>query len=363
MSQKSCTFASQNRVQNYNKKLKYTNYSVKKLQSYSILLLMLLFCGSVSAKVDSYVGAYAQLGEWSLLPSSSQYSGSLGAAGGLGFLYEMQAGPTYSPTRFLLNVGVGAAGGWTCFDQSTDFTDKLRNQTDLAGNTFDYVYEISGRKDSYSNIAVQMPVMIGVQHEHFYMLVGAKMNASLWAHTKAWAKATTYGDYATVGSTKGIPMPEYQFFEDKKISTSQKSKLNLDIDLSFEIGGRLGIINSAVGYDVPKRKTEYRLAAFVDYGLIDVHVIGNNEMLELPTTYDTDPSSATYVFHTTSMLDQVKMNDVMSTNAFAKAVHNLTVGLKFTVLFQMPSDGKCVICSYGSSYRHGVRRSGVKYEE
>lgn len=356
----------QNRVQSYNKKLKYTNYSVKKLQTYCFLLLALLVSGSVSAKteVDTYVGAYAQLGEWSLLPSNSEHAGSMGVGGGVGAQFELQLGPIYSPTRFLLDVATGATGGWTAFSWAPAQTATLSNQRDLNGEAFDYVYEFLDRSDNYSNIALHVPLMVGVQHKQFYMLVGAKLGFNLWTRTTARAYATTYGVYESIGSTKGTPMPEYQFFDKKKISTSQSSKLNMDVNLSFEIGARLGHFTQDIGYDVPKQRIEYRLAAFVDYGFFDIHLAGHDAAVSLPNTYDTNPSSPTYVYRGTSMTDQVQLNDIMRTEGFARAVNNLMVGVKFTVLFQLPKARECVACSYKSTIRsHGNSRRGVKYEE
>lgn len=347
--------------------MKNTNYSVKNLHSYGILLLALLVCGSVSAKVNNYVGAYANLGEWSMIPSNSKYAGSLGVAGGLGFQYELQAGGTYSPTRFLFDVGVGAWGGMTSYLQSSDMVKPLLNQRDLQNQVFDYYYEVQGRKDSYNNVAVQVPLMIGVQHKRFYMLVGAKMNASIWTKTSSTANLNTYGDYTKYGYGIFRDMPQYQFFSNKSLKGGVKTSLNLDIDLSFEIGGRIGVINDAVGYDVPKRRIEYRLAAFVDYGLLDLHNQGTKQMLETPTLYDNNPASPDYVYQSESMIrpDKLVMNDIMSTDGFASAVNNLMVGLKFTVLFQLPEPGQCVICrdAYGSSIRRSSGRRGMKYEE
>jgi hypothetical protein len=241
----------------------------------------------------------------------------------------------------------------------------LANQKDLSGETFDYVYDITNRNDNYSNIALHVPLMVGVQHKHFYMLVGAKLGFNLWTRTASTAYATTYGVYQSIGSTKGIPMPEYQFFENQKIRSSQASKLNMDVDLTFEIGGRLGFLTQDVGFDVPKQRIEYRLAAFVDYGFFDIHVAGQNPAVTLPGSYDTDPSSPTYVYRGTSMTDQVQLNDLLSTENFASAVNNLMIGVKFTVLFQLPqSRGECISCSYKSTIRsHGRSRRGVKYEE
>ena len=110
-------------------------------------MLALLLCGAASAKVNHYVGGFAQVGEWSLIPSKSDYSGSFGVAGGLGFQYELQAGKTYSPARFLLDVGVGATGGLTAYIQSSNRTETLFDQTGLNHQPFDYVYEIKDRKD------------------------------------------------------------------------------------------------------------------------------------------------------------------------------------------------------------------------
>ena len=71
-------------------------------------------------------------------------------------------------------------------------------------------------------------------------------------------------------------------------------------------------------------------------------------------------------FFTSLRYGSFQVLSVMSTTGFAKAVNNLMIGLKFTILFQLPEPGQCVICrdSYGSSVGKGtVFRGGVHYEE
>ena len=348
---------------------------MKKHHLYLFLLPALLLSGSMNAKVNNYVGAYATLGEWSLLPSKSKYSTSFGVAGGLGFLYELQAGPTYSPTRFLFDVGVGAQGGMTSFMQGSSQEVTLLNQKDLDGETFDYVYEVKDRQDNYNNIAVQIPVMVGVQHRKFYMLAGVKLGMNAWTKTRSTALVTTYGKYTDIDNLRN--QPEYQFFNDLKVSGGVKTKLKMNVDLSFEIGGRIGVVNDAVGYDVPKRKIEYRLAGFIDYGLMDIHY--NSNQLALGTRDMENPDkivpiegnlrynegATAPVYNTRSMVDNLVMNDIMSTDGFAASVNNLMIGLKFTILFQLPEPGQCVLChdSYHSLARPGGSRARMKYEE
>ncbi len=362
--------------------MKNTNYSVKNRHSYGILLLALLLCGSVSAKVTNFIGASANVGEWSMLPSGSKYTGSLGVAGGVGFVYELRAGETYGTTHFLFDVGVGAWGGMTSFMQSADLSATLRDQEDLQDVKFDYVYELKGRRDRYNNIAAQVPLMVGFQHRRFYMLVGAKLNANVWTKTQTVATLNTYGDYTRHGQGEFRDMPEYQFFKDKSVKGGVQTNLNLDVDVSLEIGGRIGgIVTDAVGFDVPKDRVEFRLAVFADYGLFDLRKKGSSVALGLkdsggsvkplvdPTTgtpniqYNVGPTAP--VYKTTTMIDNLVMNDIMSTEGFADKVNNLMVGLKFTILFRMPEPGKCVICrdAYGSSIGNSVRSGGVKYEE
>ena len=349
--------------------MKNTNNSVKKYQLYGILLLALLLSCHVSAKkVNHYVGGYAQIGEWSLLPTSSKYGNSVGVAGGAGFVYELQAGNNYSSLRFLFDAGVGATYGMTAYIQSSNAQVKLENQLDLNDERFDYIYEIRDRKDQYTNLALHFPLMVGVQYKRFYALLGVKFYANMLTQRQTTASLTTYGEYWNPAHTEKIypdfreNMPDYQFFTDEPLKDRQKTHFKLDADLSVEIGARLGVINYAVGYDVPKRKLEYRLGAFMDYGLFDLHTTGRLEALALPRGFR---YNATEAYNTRTMIDNLELNDVMRTTGFAKKVQNLMVGVKFTILFQMPEQKKCVMCddNYKSTATRSSSRRGMKYEE
>ena len=310
------------------------------------------------------MGFYLQGGDWTLKPSDSQYSPSFGGVGGAGFLYELQAGKKYSETRFLFDLGVGAWGGMTAFIQGSVKTEELLNQLDLQKDDFDYIYEIQNRHDQYNNVAVQVPLMIGLQHNKFYMLVGAKFDASLFTKAHTSATISTYGRYKDFDDFRN--MPEYQFFTDQpKVEAPADASLNLNINVCLEMGGRIGVITNAVGYDVPKRKVEYRFAGFIDYGISDIHKSRSLAPFEKAAVYDINPASPNYVYNTRTMLDNSKMNDIMSTNGFASKVNSIMIGVKFTMLFQLPEDKKCVLCKdmYKSLVREGQSGRGVKYEE
>ena len=362
MSKKSSTFAAQNRVQSYNKKLKYTNNLVKKLQTYRLLLVLMLICGTVEAKVSNYFGIYAQGGEWSLMPSRSEVGMSLGGAGGAGLVYELQAGSRYGTTRFLFDVGVGAQGGVTSFRSDIPAQAAVPS-IDLQGEPFDYIYDVTKRTDSYSNLAIQVPLMIGVQSGRFYMLAGVKIDANMLTKAHSTADAVTYGRYAEYGDIRHNP--DVQFFDNCRIDSRSNVQMKLGMDLSLEIGGRIGAAADYSGFNANAESSiEYRLAGFVDYGISDIHYARQLPPVQSTAFYDVNPSSADYIYKTTTMVDNAQLTDIMSTNGFASKVNNLVVGLKFTVLFPLPdSSERCAICkdAYGSSVRR--RGGGVKYEE
>jgi hypothetical protein len=350
---------------------------VKKHRSYLVLLIAFLFGSAANAAVNNYVGAYGFLGEWSMMPSQSRYQTSFGVAGGAGFMYELQAGAKYKPTRFLFDVGVGVWGGMSSYGQGTNLTEPLLNQVDLQGDKFDYIYEIRNRHDQYNDLAVQIPILIGVQHKKFYMLAGVKIYSHVLTKSYSTAMITTYGRYAAFDDFRD--MPEYQFFTDFQYPNGGKpvgvkTSLKLDIDASLEVGGRLGLVTDASGFDVPKRKIEYRLAGFIDYGLLDIHYkreqlpIGaldaNGNVVPI-SSMEYNSGATAPVYNTRSMVDHLAMNDIMTTAGFADKVSNLLVGLKFTILFQLPEPGQCVICrdAYLKSRPRSSGSRGMQYEE
>ena len=292
-------------------------------------------------------------------------------------MYELQARSKYNPTRFLLNVGVGAFGGLTAFAQTNEATAVLKDQYDLDGDQFDYVYDLRDRHDQYTDIALQVPLMVGVQYGKFYALIGAKVYSHFYTKSHSTGILSTYGKYSEFDEFRD--MPEYQFFTNIALPRAgqkdPKTSLKLDIDASIEIGGRLGVISDGTGFDVPKRTVECRLAGFVDYGLMDIHYSldkpqlgafdNTGAVVPLEGNLGYNDATTAPVYNTESMINNLVLTDIMSTSGFASKVNNLFVGLKFTILFQLPEPQKCVMCTdgYVSSASSGGSRRGMKYEE
>lgn len=296
------------------------------------------------------LGLWVEAGEWSLLPYGSQLNNSIGGAGGVGFAYEIQQ------KHFLFQTGIGAVGGYTSFGASKNSdasTVILKNTMDPDGELFNYHYIINDRRDSYYNVTAQIPVLFGGQWKRFYFLAGVKMGLNIYSGTAVNCLLSSEGHYNVDGTYKYDifrDMPDLQFFTNKEVTKTNSVNFNLDIDGSVELGVRLGYIRPATGFDVPKSRTQYRLAVFADYGLLDIHKAAAMSAIETPLSYNRN-----------DMISEVKVNDILSTSNAASSVHNLFVGVKFTVLFELPEKGKCVICKdYNRSFRSKGRTQIIK---
>lgn len=341
---------------------------MKKQYSYSILLLAVLFSCTLQAEVKHYLGPTVNVGEWSLWDTSGKsYLGlSLGGGGGVGFTYELQAGKAQSPTRFLLDLGLVLQGG-TTYVSMKDSAFQFNTQ-DSEGDDFIYHYNATGRQDNYTKLAVQVPVLIGVQHKRFYMLAGVKVGYNAFGTWRSRCQVTTYGEYTQFVGQKLEDIPSQQFYKDpqnkeENYRTNTSPQLfPIAVDATLELGGRIGEFSYETGFDVPKRPIEYRLAAFVDftaYGGYRKYSSGS-KILTFPNAYDAS----------TDMIKAVTINDAASCakpgatiNAGEAIGRNVMVGIKFTMLFRMTKK-PCVLCDYDAlrpSRRFG--RRGVHYEE
>ncbi len=300
----------------------------------SITLFSLVVCATMSAQFKHYIAISGQVGEASYIYDIDKVSSKLsgGFGNGLHVAYEMRSG------AFLLNVGAGANFTHSVVNVG-DLSETLKDQKDddwiSGGDLFDYTYTQSSRHDSYSNLSLQVPLMIGAAKKHFYFLAGAKLDVSLLARAKAKALISSsmhYHDYPS-------PTPDMEnhgVFKNALIMQKPVNvKFNTQVMASFEIGYRFVTAESGTGWDVPKEEKNYwRIAVFADYGLLDMHQKEKNDNITFPTAYSSD----------TEKMKEITINHIFSTKAATNPVNNLMLGIKATYLFQLPTRGVCTVC-------------------
>lgn len=219
----------------------------------------------------------------------------------------------------------------------TMFTDD--EVQDARGYPYHLHYHFYDRVDHATNLHMQMPILFGAGYNNWYFLAGVKLNMTL-AHigrTDMYASGTTAGTYDQYlgyfyemdnhGLRKNVPIECH----------SRCLKLKKDVLASFETGYEYAKNFKYGTRYTPKKGTihsEYRLriAAFVDYGLLNIMPDTDNPLYHIPEDFKWDfPTySANHVFS--------------SHEALGQSLHNFYAGIKLTVLFGFYIDHPCRLC-------------------
>lgn len=297
-------------------------FVMKRYILYIVCLLLYLPC---TAQVKSYVSLWSEVAESSLMTKLDKSAISGGAGFGIGAGYEM------SVNRFILSTGLQIDVSHTVF-RVPDTESKLSGVYDDEGDLLNYVFLQTNRKDAYTNLSFQLPVMIGTHVNNFYFLAGAKLSISVLGRSNAKAQISSAGDYDKF-IDDFTDMPEHLYYSGMPVTTKSSVSFRPDVMPSVELGYVFGEYSSEKGFDVPKYKNMYRIAVFADYGLLNRVSRGTKQSIVLPETFNTEDMSS-----------GVKITDILSTNEITADVHGLTIGIKFTALIGLKEKKACVIC-------------------
>jgi len=286
---------------------------------YILLLCIALTASAVAAEISHQPGFWLAAGEHSLMVSDPaavvDVQNGVGFTTSVGFDYRLQAG------HFLMNTGLGVAYNRSSL-RSADSQTSLPNSIDQDGYDFTFVYQFADRKDTYSSLELQLPVMFGAQFSGFYFLLGGKLSYRPIGWTNAALQVSSYGDYPQF-LDPFTGMPEHQYFGARPLlsatcslqpSTSPLAALNATA--SAEIGYTIALPSSG------KQKL-LRIALYADYGIRNMMPFFRGE----PTS---SPMVVPATFDYTDMYSPLRINPVLSTSSSSAILRDLSVGVKLS---------------------------------
>ena len=262
---------------------------------------------------------------------------STGFNGNLGVDYRL------FHNNFIFSVGV--EGMYELNVNSMDELDVSIPMMDTEGELFDMHVHVDKSRDLAQMVNLNIPLLFGGEWGRFYFMVGPKVSLNMWGVTSSHAEVTTYGEYDKYYDDF-YDMPNHQFESDQYMGSAVLPlKWNFNIMAHAEIGGRIGHMFKHKQFRLNPDKIRMYLAAYMDFGVLDVHIKGSGApMFEYR---ETDKGVQFYV--------QPLMKSDLADNAVFR---NLNVGIKFTVAFEMPKHGKSYIYDYQKNDRLNVKRGG-----
>lgn len=271
-------------------------------------------------------GAYSCM--FNTLPNVTYKPGGYDVGGGL--VYE------YQNSSFILQTGIGIS--WQDIKvlvSDTTFTkyntpDSWTNQRDTFH--YDLKYEFYRRGDVSKILYAQVPFLCGMTLGGWYFHAGLKFNMALIGQTKVSAVGTTTGTYDRYF---GIfqEMDNHGLRKDVPIERKgEMLKLKFDVLASAETGYEWATPEKRGYKTTTSNDWRFRIAAFVNVGLLNISPSTNKDFIYIPENYRYD-------------FPKYQFNHVFSTNHTKNStLHNFFVGLKLTILYGFQAPERCIIC-------------------
>lgn len=240
-----------------------------------------------------------------------------GAAGNASFLYELHRG------QFLFGLGVGAQYQYTG-EKLAEYIDVF-DRVDRSGEPVQYGYVYSSLRGQEHDLRLTVPVYFGLEWGSVgYTLLGAKVSYSFLSKYSTAADLLTQGTYAwgiepirSEGVNDCTPLGYYPL---QAYSSKGSYEERLWVAFSLEAGAYLPLnIN----------KVRMRLGAYAEYAFR----IGAMPALALADYSRVNDNPQTQTMD--DLQQNLLLNPVLNSSLMAKQLHNLEVGIRWTVLFDV----------------------------
>ena len=305
----------------------------------------------VENKTDALFGLHASLysgthhliglsvdGGWSSfinnMPTAKNTPG--GGSVGLHFLYEYQ----YSGLIIQTGIGIAYQRVFTdLLDTAIYHYDMKDAWSGIKPRLFDLRHTFYDRRDMSQQVYGRIPVYVG--HYIFggqgigYFLAGFHMQYAFWGNTKQKLTGSTAGKYHDFVGVWD-EMDNHGFRKDVPIERKgDQLKLKFDLMVHAEMGYEYNTQQAAKDYRVrPSDRLDCRLrfAGYLDFGILNICPQTRKELYGIPeaTIYDFPTYRMDHVFSTA--------------DASRFWMRNLSVGIRFTVLFGFRPDERCILC-------------------
>lgn len=277
----------------------------------------------INPDVHHFISIDGAMAYSSLFNTSDTLKSGMGVSPYLGVGYRL----LYS--NFLFAAGIEAHYLYNAY--STSGAKRSINMLDTEGDPFRLHVDATDGNDWVHAVNLNIPLLLGMEYRRFYFLAGPKfsLNVGNEMQTKATVvTSATYDQY--IGTFENMPnhMLDTYPVESKNLSADW----DLDIITHLEVGMRLGDVSFETGADVPQPKQRFYIALFADYGLLNLN---RAEAKYSRLDYEQVAGQPLRIFLTPAL---------MSKEYSGVRVNQWSVGVKATVLLELPKRRDCVMC-------------------
>ena len=290
-----------------------------------LIIGMVIEMSPVSAATKLTPDERHMFGVWGSIGYSGLMHNLKGSQIPSGVAPAIGAGYRFYRNGAILQTGVEGQYAWMKCVMPFEVHEQRMVDADANREPFMMTVTVSDRRESYTMLNVQVPIYAGYEGEKWYMLAGLTVGLNMYGKATSWGTMTTQAVYERlIGIMEAMPNHGLTRVD---IESGEKAfRTNVNMMAHVEVGGRLDKVNLKKGYKPTNHLHRLYLAAFVDYGFLNVNKNSSEgDLLKLDFTNGVQASVAPLM---------------MSTQMLQKRINPLVVGVKFTAMFELPKHGK-----------------------
>lgn len=279
-----------------------------------------------------------------------------GGVGYMGWLHSMEGTKPFSGVapsvgvgyrlvynRFIFQTGVEGQFTWTKGHIADIERQEWMNDWDIPNEPFRMHIRVYDCTDVNKTVNLQVPIMMGYEYGRFYGLAGVTVGMSLYGNATSSAAMQTTGEYdAYIGIMEEIPN---HGFETKELTSGDCSfRMGPYLMAHMEAGARLDKFKRYKGFNVKNHTYRVYLGVYAEYSVLNAHnSTSNGSMVGLDLNHGVQAKLTPFM-----LCDEMKSGKV----------NPLTVGIKCTMLFELPQAGKSYIYDWNKVEKGYIKRGG-----
>ena len=294
----------------------------------------------LNAEHEHYLTVNANLGYSSLFNSIHKQPSSPGLDTELGVGYRI------FHNDFVFATSLGFA--YNLYSSQLRMVDTNIDMLDTEEDPFKMHVLVDQGKDLTHAVNLTLPILVGGEWGRLYFLAGPKLSYTIYGVTSAKAMCTTSGIYERYYDDF-YNMPNHQFESEQEIRNEGNGKLKWNVNLMVhaEIGWNINTHISNRTYKSEPMKRTWFASLYMDYGLLNINSVSQ------------DANDVFYYRQTDEGVKYFVTPLLLSKKAYDASFNNFNIGIKFTVLFQLPVEPKRYIYD-GSKNTHIWKRGGTQ---
>lgn len=245
---------------------------------------------------------------------------------------------------FLFSIGV--EGMYELNANHLENINMFLPMIDTEGDLFNMHVQMDKSRDLTHMVNVNIPVLFGGEWKRFYFMAGPKVSLNMYGATSSKAQYTTFGEYERYYDDF-YDMPNHQFETGRQMASGTlPMKWNFNIMAHLEVGGRIGHMFKHQQFRLNPDMVRMYLAVYADYGVLNLYSGATEDV-------------GTFGYRETDKGVQFYVQPLMLSNLAAGAkFHNMNIGIKYTVAFEIPTASKSYIYDWKKEDRDYRKRGG-----